>query len=403
MRRLLLSVFWGRGASGKGSALRTAAAVIAGAVGVFAISLSAQLASDLRTAFATGAQGLPDREYIVISKKVDLGMALSEGRSAFSAEEMAAVEEAPGVLSVDPVVSNAFAAALSLRFGGVELGTEIFYESVPDDFLGSPPTGWGWKEGDQVIPIIVSRDFLALYNMGFAASRGLPAVPEAALGMVTARSVVSGTGGTLESKARIVGLTDRISSILVPRSFMTWANTTIAQRGSPPARRLIVQTAPSRSGGLEGMLKDRGWERAQQGGAAAGVLALARAILTAAVAAGALLAGLAVALLALSLSLAVERSRESIRVARLLGYPRATLALALAGGSTIGIAAVSAVAAACAVCVDHAFRAFIGQAAGTGLSGIPAAALVAAACLAVVLAGVFPLAGLRLIARLDRE
>jgi hypothetical protein len=402
--RLLQSVFWGRGSSGRGGAFRTAVAALAGAAGIFSISLSVQLAVDLNAAFNRGTRGLPDREYVVVSKKIDLGMALAQGRSAFTDSEIALLATLPGVVSVDPVASNMFAASLSLRFGGVELGTEIFYESVSDDFLGELPEGWGWKEGERMLPILISRDFLALYNLGFAASRGLPPVSDAVLGMVSARSTVTGPGGTFDCEARIVGLTDRISSILVPQSFMSWANRAIALQARPAARRLVVETQPAKAAALDAFLRDRGWERNRQGGAAAGILALGRTALTVALSAGALLACLAVALLALSLSLAVERSRESIRVVRLIGYSRARLGVALGAGAGASVVAAAAAAAAGAGLVDGVARAFISRATGAdGPVGIPAAALLTAGALAIVFACILPLAGWRLIARLDRD
>ncbi len=407
---LVLSALWGRGASGARGIAGTVAAALACAAGLFAVSLSVQLALDLREAFGRGTRGLAGREYVVVSKRIALGAALAPQKTAFTREEIAAIASRPGILSVHPVISNRFEASLTLELGGTRLGTEIFYESVPDGFLGTLPQGWNWREDGAVLPIMISRDFLALYNLGFASSRGLPPVSESLLALVRAQAAVAGPGGSRVFQARIVGLTDRLSSILVPQSFMSWANRVIAREQEAPPRRLVVETEPAAATGLSAFLASRGWERAREGGAAAGVLELGEKALTAAGAGGALLAVVAVLLYLLSVSLTVERSRESIRVLRLLGYSRMRLGRALAASGGAGILAAALVGAGAAVYVDAAFRrmllASLGAAGPEGLSGLggaPMAVIMTACGLVLLFTALLFGTGLRLIARLDRD
>ncbi len=425
---LVLSALWGRGAWGTAG---TVAAALACAAGLFAVSLSVQLALDLREAFGRGTRGLAGREYVVVSKRIALGAALAPQKTAFTREEIAAISSRPGIVSVHPVISNRFEASLTLELGGTRLGTEIFYESVPDGFLGATPRGhgwpkggartdaqalpqgWDWREDGTVLPIMISRDFLALYNLGFASSRGLPPVSESLLALVRAQAAVAGPGGSRVFQARIVGLTDRLSSILVPQSFMSWANRVIAREEEAAPRRLVVETEPAAATGLSAFLESRGWERAREGGAAAGVLELGEKALTAAGAGGTLLAVVAVLLYLLSVSLTVERSRESIRVLRLLGYSRMRLGWALAASGGAGILAAALVGAGAALYVDAAFRRMLLEslgAAGSGglggtssLGGAPAAVIVTACGLVLLFTALLFGTGLRLIARLDRE
>jgi hypothetical protein len=325
-------------------------------------------------------------------------------RTAFTDAEIAELRELPGVEAVSPIVSNRFSAEMTLDFGGARLGTELFFEAVPDAFLGDAPTEWHWKEGDRILPILLSRDFLSLYNLGFASSRGLPPVSEGMLGMVKAQAGMAGPGGSVELDARIVGLTDRLSSILVPESFMSWANTSLAMKTRSAARRLVVETLPSRGAALNAFLNARNWERMREGGAAAGILSMGRTALALAGAVGALLSVLAAALLAFSLSLAVERSRGPIGVLRLLGYSRTRLAtlMGLSGGAAVFCA--SAVGAGLAVIAASTLRGVVTRTLGQdGNWGFPAAALLAAAGLAVFFASLPPMTGYALIRALEKK
>jgi hypothetical protein len=399
---LLLAALWGRG-SGGGGFLGSVLAAAAGAAGIFAISLSVQIALDLETVFTRGTRDLPDREYLVISKKVDFSMTISPARTVFSEAEIEELRSLPGVLSVNPVVSNRFAASLVLDLGGFELGTELFFESVPDAFLGEAPVEWRWTEGDRKLPILIARDFLALYNLGFASSRGLPPVSESMLGMIGARADMTGPGGSMEFEAKIVGVTDRLSSILVPESFMRWANRSLALETGNAARRLIVETEPSRGASLHAFLKTREWERMREGGAAAGILGIGRTALALAGGVGILLSALATALMAFTLSLAVERARASIGIFRLLGYSRMRLGAVIgaSGGAVVLSAAV--MGAAGAVLAGSAVRSFLSATLGqSGSWGVPSAALFSAAALSLLFLLVLPAAGFALISGQER-
>ena len=60
----------------------------------------------------------------------------------------------------------------------VEVGSPLsfgsIFESIPSHWLDINPTAFKWKKGSDFIPIIVSKEFLNLWNFGFAKSQGLP-------------------------------------------------------------------------------------------------------------------------------------------------------------------------------------------------------------------------------------
>ena len=70
--------------------------------------------------------------------------------------------------------------------------------------------------------IIIPRNYLNLYNFGFAQSRSLPQLSEGVMGMVNLDIRITGVGRTENFKGKIVGFSNRLNTILVPETFMTW-------------------------------------------------------------------------------------------------------------------------------------------------------------------------------------
>ena len=83
---------------------------------------------------------------------------------------------------------------------------------------------------------------MALYNFGFAPSQGLPQLSEDIISKITFNVRVSGNGMRGEFTARIVDFTERINTVLVPESFLLWANERFgyADKGNPS--RIILGT-----------------------------------------------------------------------------------------------------------------------------------------------------------------
>jgi hypothetical protein len=120
-----------------------------------------------------------------------------------------------------------------------------FFESVSPGFLDVRDEDFSWREGQQEVPIVVSQDFLNLYNFGFALSQGLPQVSREALKMVSFDVEIEGPGGRQVFTGKIAGFSERIASVLVPPSFLSWANREIARKPSPAPSRLVVKVASS--------------------------------------------------------------------------------------------------------------------------------------------------------------
>lgn len=81
----------------------------------------------------------------------------------------------------------------------------------------------------------MSKDYLTLYNFGFATTRNMPQLSEGLIGTVPMTMTLSGNGLHETLPARIVGFSSRLNTIAVPQSFLDWAN----ERYAAPATAAI--------------------------------------------------------------------------------------------------------------------------------------------------------------------
>ena len=125
------------------------------------------------------------------------------------------------------------------------MSTMLFFESVPDRFVDGVASGWRFDERTGEVPIIISKDYLALYNFGFAGSAGLPQMSENILSGIPLRLTLTSDDGRRmrDFRGRVVGLSDRLNTILVPESFMEWSNRELGSGESHGPSRLIVDVS----------------------------------------------------------------------------------------------------------------------------------------------------------------
>ncbi len=166
------------------------------------------------------------KDYIVINKKISLLNTIKLSNSDFTGKELEELKKQPFVKSFAPFVSNTFKIGAYTEATKDIPGfyTELFFQSVPDKYLNIKDKRWHWERGQEEIPIIFPGDYLKLYNFGFAKSQGLPQISASTISKVSFTVRVKGQGFTDNYRARIIGLTDKINSILVPQSFMDFAN-----------------------------------------------------------------------------------------------------------------------------------------------------------------------------------
>lgn len=189
-------------------------------------------------------------QYLVIQKKISLMNTFSKSNASFSNSEIERLTNISGVKEVAALKSNLFRANAFIDKGEnnliPQLQTELFFESVPDRVLDINTDEWQWPKSDSVIPLIIPKDYLNLYNFGFAPGQDLPQISESTIGLFEFKIRIIGNNKTRVYKAFIAGFSSRINSILVPDNFLSYVNKQFAEKKQEnPTRLIIVSNDPS--------------------------------------------------------------------------------------------------------------------------------------------------------------
>ena len=267
------------------------------------------------------------KDYLVINKRVTASSTLGDARSDFSAEEVADIKRQPWVRDVGEFSSNDYRVSASIGTGQRGMSTYMFFESIPDDFVDVPRSQWQYRPGSGEVPLILSKDYLTLYNFGFASSAGLPQLSEGLMSSIPLRLTLTSDDGlrTRTFNGRIAGFSSRLNTILVPEAFMRETNLELGTGGEPRPSRLIIDVSSPGDVAIADYLDSHGLETAgdKSGSSAAFLLRVVTGIV---LAVGAVITILSLFILLLSISLIMERNRSKIHSLLMLGYRVRTIA-----------------------------------------------------------------------------
>jgi hypothetical protein len=181
------------------------------------------------------------------------------GSSSLSEEQIKDIQAQPFVESLGNIVPSRFKAAIQSNSDRFPFYTDIAFESVPSEFLDITTKDWTWTEQSNYLPIIVPNQFLDIYNFQFSISQNLPQLTPAVVKMLVFKVTIQTPNGPLSMNGRVVGLSNRISSMLVPQSFMEWANKRFANSQSANASsRVVIRTKDPGNPMLVSYLKEKG-------------------------------------------------------------------------------------------------------------------------------------------------
>ncbi len=295
-------------------------------IGMSIVLLAFQFYFDINPIF-TGKDKLLKEDYLTITKKVGILGGLASKSNGFSQNEIDDLKNQPFVKNVGAFTPSQFSV-----FGGfnsqkvcIACDTEMFFEADPDNFLGVTSDGWTVSPLDNAVPISLPKNWLDLYNFGFAEASSMPRISEQLIGLINLDIFISGKNGSRQQmKGRIVGFSNRINSILVPETFMTWANQQYGGSLSQPAR-LIVEVSNIADPNLSGYFKDKGFEISGDNTTASKMSFFLKIIIGIVVSVGILICVLSFFILILSIYLLLEKNMSKLRTLRLIGYSKSTV------------------------------------------------------------------------------
>lgn len=314
----LLGRGWGRGLG----------FFLANLFGMMIVLLSVQFYRDVLPVFTQG-DSFMKREYLIATKKISTLGSFAGKSNTFTPAEIEELQQQPFVKSVGSFTPTLFkvSAGLGMEEAGIHLSTEMFFESVPNKYVDGNLEKWQFDEETRSIPIIIPRNYLNLYNFGFAQSRNLPKLSEGVMSLIQMDIRISGNGRVEQYKGNIVGFSNRLNTILVPQSFMEWANRTFAPDKEAHPSRLIVEVKNPTDTAITDYFRQKNYETEGNGLDAGKTTYFLRLVTGIVVAVGLLISLLSFYILMLSIFLLLQKNSTKLETLLLIGYSPTQVAL----------------------------------------------------------------------------
>lgn len=303
------------------SPARIAGFLLSNLIGLAIIVGGLQFYEDASSLF-TSEDSFVKSDFLVVNKRVTSANTWERGSTDFTPDEVEDLRRQPWVRDVGEFSSADYRVMASVDQGGRGMSTLLFFESIPDGFVDAAGSDWFFREGDETVPLIISKDYLTLYNFGFANSAGLPQMSESIMSGIPLRLTLTSEDGTRRKamQGRIVGYSNRLNTILVPRSFMDWSNRELGGEKKGASSRLIVDVSSPGDIAIKDYLESHNLEVAgdKSGSSASYLLKVVVGIV---LAVGVVITLLSFFILLLSMSLLMEKNRDKLHSLLMLGCP----------------------------------------------------------------------------------
>ncbi len=248
--------------------------------------------------------------------------------NSFTNADLENLKIQPDIEGVAPLISNKFRVRATAG-DIIPFSTDLFLESINNNYIDTVPPTFTWQPGQLTVPIIFSSDFLEMYNV-FAPAQGLPQLSPKTISSVNIILECSGPYGTQNFKGNIVALSDRINSLLVPKSFMSWSNQHFMQDTAVHASRVYIKTKDANNPKLISYLDQQGYHLNKDKVKFSRVKSILQNIVSALGIFGILVIVLALMLFSFYLQLMIAKSKDNLRLLLTLGYSPKWLANSVA-------------------------------------------------------------------------
>lgn len=296
--------------------------------GMIIVLLSVQFYQDVIPVF-TAEDSFMRSDFLIVNKKIGTASTISGSSNTFNQTEVDDLAQQPFVSRMGKFTNANYKADVSMRVNGVSVlnNGEISFESIPDSFVDTPLCNWNYQPGEKTIPIILPRIYLTMYNFGFAQTHALPKLSDGLVGMIDFHIFVHGKHREAQFKGKVIGFSNRLSSILVPQAFMDWSNDTFAPGETHAPTRLIVQVNNPSDPQFTKYLDQKGYEIENDKLNTEKTTYFLRLLVMMVVGVGLVISALSFYILMLSIYLLVQKNTHKLENLLLIGYRPAQVAL----------------------------------------------------------------------------
>ncbi|MBC7826352.1 MAG: hypothetical protein H7122_01300, partial [Chitinophagaceae bacterium] len=287
-------------------------------IGVLLLLCSIQMYINIQQMLKGNVVRKEGSDFISITKTITNETMGQTEKNLFHKNDIDEVKAKNFVEDVSPLLANQFRVQLSAG-AIIPFSTDLFIETLDNNFIDTIPPSFTWKEGQIDIPLIFSSDFLEIYNV-FAPGQGLPQVSAETASGIPILITCEGNGLKQTFRARVVALSDRINSVLVPKTFLDWANKTFGNNNDISASRLYIKTKDANSTELLNFLDQKDYKVNKDKTKFGRVKQVLQGIFSALGIFGLLVVVLALMLFSFYLQLVIARSKDNLQLLITLGY-----------------------------------------------------------------------------------
>ena len=258
--------------------------------------------------------------FLIIGKRVTEQNMGIPNATIFSQKDIDSLRLAPEVQDIGIITSNHFPVYAMLG-GKLAFATDLPLECVPDNFIDKMPPEWKWQPGNPDLPIIVSSQFLDIYNYVFAPSQGLPQLSQSSVKSI-ALNLKVGSGDKVETfTAHVVGFSDRIGSVLAPKSFIDYGNKIYGKAGASEATsQLIIKAKDPSDTKFADYLQQHDYATNSENLRWSKMRAIVEVVVSATGILALLLMGIGTLVFILFIELTIARAQQSLTLLLQIGY-----------------------------------------------------------------------------------
>lgn len=289
-------------------------------VGVVIILLGVQFYNDYQS--LDSEDSFMKADYLIVNKKIGAMSTITGKSSSFTKADIEELQDESFVEKIGAFTPSSYNVRARFDVDGfANFSTEMFFESVPDEFVDVASDEWEYKEGSTEIPIILPKNYLDLYNFGYAQGKGLPKLSTGILGAMKLKVSINGNGNSGEYDGKIVGFSSRLNTILVPESFMQWANGEYASSdAAQEPTRLILEVNNPTDEKITSYLQGHNYETDEDKLDASKTNFVLRIIVSIVMVIGLVISILSFYILMLSVFLLVQKNSSKLENLLLIGY-----------------------------------------------------------------------------------
>ncbi|WP_443733232.1 ABC transporter permease [Xylanibacter rarus] len=288
--------------------------------GMLIVLLGYQFYCDVLPVF-TSQDSFMKADYLIVSKRIGTASTISGRDNSFNNAEIDDISSQKFIKKIGNFTSTEYKVDAHMGINGQSiLSSELFFESVPDEFVDASLKDWKYDEGSREVPIILPRTYINMYNFGFAQSRSLPKISDGLIGMIDFRIYIHGNGHQDEYKGKVIGFSNRLNTILVPQKFMDWSNKYYSPAEKSNPTRLIIEVSNPADENITKYLDDKGYEVDSDKLQSEKTTYFLRMIVMIVMAVGIVISILSFYILMLSIYLLVQKNTSKLENLLLIGY-----------------------------------------------------------------------------------